>query len=173
MHRLDDRILITPALIRRFEDEGNFEAEGGYVGLLQLSDGKLVRHRRGPDPDAEQFMFAHDVLAGLNRNVAHDGAWVVVLVGPRKPDLILPLAKPTATYENAKFMWMDRDGDVKMVYEVEISDIADTMLKGIEFWVEGAEGAWKFANEMHSWVEPSEKQQHRAALGERAPSTVH
>lgn len=172
MHKLDEKVLITPALLKRFGAEA--EAYGGeYVAYIQKMDGRLLEHQQAGSPGMthDQQMLAHDLLNHLNRDLHHDGAWAVVGIAPNPLSLVAALASPTADYRILCFLWLDAEGDVRFPLEFE-SSVADMAAKGIHYWLEQAENAWKtWKGLMIDVLDPKPGQQFARAQGENAPSS--
>lgn len=175
MHRIDEKLLITPALLLRFEQEAVLEeGDGRHYAVIQRSNGDFIAHDRGPPLSPEQVMFARDVLDLLNRELHHDGAWVVVFTHPK------PASAADATAEYARFamMWMDRDGDIQFTVdwvegEGDIFDFPDVLMAGRETWANHAEEAWTtWRGLMVDVLDPSEGQTFKRAQGQ-APASVH
>lgn len=167
MHKLDDRTLITPLLLRRFRAEGEFEgANGLYAAYIQKSDGNFLRCNYICKGGMLEQMFAEDMLNVLNRNIAHDGAWVVVythFAPPRPPEA-------EGVFHRVAFLWMDKDGDVKFTVERDQplhQLIAEVTLDDLVNQCEAAWGLRRWSDQVLD-VKPS--QQYRRALGEKPPS---
>ena len=176
MHRLQDNILVTPALLRRIDAEAAFEdGDGRFHALIQRNDGSYIGHLMGPQASAEQMMFGCDVLKLLNTELHHDGAWLVEFTNPGPSEHAL-LSQPE--YQRFALMWMDRDGDVQFTLdwiagEGDLFDFADVLLAGLEMWGDHAEEAWKIWHEkVIQALAPTEAQTIKAAQGQTAP-TVH
>ena len=171
MHRLDDNRLITPALLRRFIAEAEAAGdEDRYWAAIQREDGNWLTHG-GDEPTAFKKTVILDIVAALNRHIAHDGAWVAVWVDPQPK----PLAVLNGTdYGKLVLMWMDMDGDVRFPIEIEEDD-ATLAIKGYAHWCEQAEVAWNIWNDMR--VEKvlalaGHEHLYKRALGQSAPSAT-
>jgi hypothetical protein len=178
MPKIADDVLLTPTLLRRFEAEAVLEGGNGqFYALIRLSNGKLLSHHPGSPPIiAEQSMWADDVLRALNRELHHDGAWVVVFTAPQ------PLATGTAIfaqpdhveYGRYVIMWMDADGDVQFSMEwvqneSDLLDFADVLIAGLESTMAKAEACWEaWHMHMRQVLDPQEGQTFKRARGQRA-----
>lgn len=182
--RLSEADIITPTLLRRFKLEGEFEgSDGRHYGLIPRDDGSLMCHHPGsPAVDAVQALWAADVLKLLNRELHHDGAWVVVFTNVRPVSLECVLANPGhAPYDRYCLIWLDADGDPQFTVEWEagitsdLQDFADVLLAGIESTAQKCEAAWSlWHTHMRQVLDPRiGKDTYRRAKGERAPSVRH
>jgi hypothetical protein len=181
MTTLDDRTLINPDLLRRFELEGQFEgADGRYYALIRRQDGNLLAHHpTGPQVDPQQMLWGGRVLGLLNRELHHDGAWVLVFTHPKPPEWSRPIDDPKHwLYDRYCLLWIDEDGDVQFTVEWskgdgELYDFTDVIFAGIESTVAKCDGAWQTWHTMMRQV-PEIKQgdarTFKRAKGERAPS---
>lgn len=179
MTKLADDILITPALLRRFHAEAELEGgDGRYYAIVRCQDGKILAHHPGaPLLMPEQALWAGDVITLLNRELHHDGAWVVVFTHPIPPQLDHVLHDPRHwEYGRYVLLWLDRDGDVQIPYEwvkgeSELLDWADVMLAGIECVGHKCEGAWQTWHMlMRQVIDPQEGETYKRAQGQ-APKT--
>lgn len=178
--RLTEAQIVTPTLLRRFELEAEFEGgNGAYYALILRDAGDLLcHHPTGPAAEGHQQIWAGDVLRRLNRELHHDGAWVVVFTHPP--------AQPTALhtpghvgYERYCLIWLDQDGDPQFVQEwqaneSEMVDFAEVLLAGIDSTMAKAEISWlRWHQAMIEVIEPREGQTFKRAQGQMAPSTRH
>ena len=177
---LTDDLLITPALLERFEGEAFLEGGNGqFYAFIRTGDGKLIAHHPGsPQIIAEQTMWAADVLHRLNKDLHHDGAWALVFTAPLRPlqgEAIF--AHPDhIEYGRYVLIWLDQDGDPQFSVEwvqneSELLDFSDVLLAGIDSTVDKMEGAWQMWNlHMRDVIEPAEGQTFKRARGQRAAS---
>ena len=178
----DENLIVTPTLLRRFQLEAEFEGgDGRYYGIvLRIDGGLLVHHPGSPGLCAEQLMWAGDVLKFLNRELHHDGAWVVVFTQPKPVsiDNVLLADNLHADYGRYVLLWMDEDGDVQIPIEWEegtgeLRDFADVLLAGLENIGKVAEHAWQAWNEIVvRQLDRRTSETYKRARGERAPSTL-
>ena len=171
MHRLDDAVLITPALLRRLDAEGEVDGGNGcYWALLARSNGDLIEHAKGPEPIAEQRVFAIDMVPALNRNLHHDGAWLVAFVHPKPPPLAIMY---TAEFARFVFLWMDGDGDIRFPVECD-DDFGVVLTKGPDYWIEQCEQAWiTWDVMMRQVLAPKPEQLFKRAQGQVAPTAAN
>lgn len=173
--RLGEQDIISTALLKRFQAEGEFGgADGRHYGIVRRDDGSLLEHHPGsPELDPFQMMWAADVLKLLNRELHHDGAWVVVFTHVRP---LLGLPRADREYNRYCLIWLDADGDPQFSVEWEagageLRDFADVLLQGINATVQKCESAWQTWNlHMRQVLQPTKRQLYRRAKGERAPS---
>jgi hypothetical protein len=170
VHRLDDATLITTALIRRFRAEAK-EYAGIYWAYIQKSDGSYIQDNSpgAPEMSPVQQVMARDLLNRMNADLAHDGAWVCMAIGPRRFDG-LTVATPTVDYQVLMFLWLDADGDVR--FPLEFEDTVENMArKGFVYWLEQAEKAWMtWKGLMLDVLDPTPRQLFKRAKGQDAPS---
>jgi len=176
-HRLDERLLITPALLKRFEAEAVFDGgNGAYFAYLQKRDGpdgRFITHGPFGDPsriDMAQAMFAMDMLKRLNDNIHHDGAWVIVFTNPLplEPGSVIRMDYRTS-FGRFVFMWLDQDGDVRFPVECD-EPFSTVLLKGWPHWVEQCQVAWQLWAVAEQALGAKPEQKYKRAMGETAPS---
>lgn len=183
--RLRETDTITPTLLRRFQAEGEHgDGDGRHYALIQRDDGSLMSHHPySPNLDPAQMIWAADVLKLLNRELHHDGAWVVVFTHAQVAsltELVRSGFNPHhAEYGRYALIWLDADGDPQFTVEWEmgcsdeLSDFTDVLLAGIHSTAQKAEAAWMLWHKhMRQVLEPKAAQTFKRAKGERAPS-VH
>jgi hypothetical protein len=183
MARIDDDTLITPTLLRRFAAESTMEGGNGqHHAFIERSNGVLLDHNPGsPECLGEQLMFAADVLRKLNRELHHDGAWVMVYTHPAEPaeGSVIFVNGGNREYRRFVLLWLDQDGDVQIPIdwvkgESELADFPDCLIAGIEYWMQLCENAWDlWHTHMRQVLEPRQGETFRRARGERASSTRH
>jgi hypothetical protein len=179
MTKLADETLITPTLLHRFELEaGEQQGQGGYYALIRRSNGDLVSHHPfAPGAEPHQLMWAAEVLGLLNRDLHHNGAWVVVFTHPKRPSLETVLHQPRhAEYARYALIWIDADGDPQFSQEwseneSEMRDFADVMLAGIHSTAQKCEASWQaWKLMMLDVIGPREGQTYKKAKGQRPAS---
>jgi hypothetical protein len=123
--------------------------------------------------DGWQMAWAQRMLALLNIELHHDGAWVIVFTHPHS--LIVSLTAPQ--YRQFRIMWLDVDGDPQFTLEWahgeahDEFDFAAVVLTGIEAWGQKCEECWLHWHRlMRETLEPAEGQTFRRARGERPHS---
>lgn len=182
--RLTEHQVVTPLLLRRFELEGDAEDGNGqyYAIMLRDSGDLLVHHPVGPSLDPNQMVWAGTVLRRLNRELHHDGAWVICFTHPAIVQLetVLHSAPNNRTYNRYCLIWMDADSDVQFTQEWIAGDNigfrvwADVVKAGIESTVQKCEASWSIWHQMMQQVlEPKAAQTFKRAKGERPASSVH
>lgn len=180
MARLGDSIInlgpVRENLRTRFEIEAEEEhGNGSYVGYLTQENGAMVTERRWAlNPEPEQYMFAEDMLRLLNRELHHDGMWVIVFTHPGPFNPIVA----TTEYSRFGFIWLDSDGDPQFTMdwakgECEELDFTDVLMSGIESWADRCEAAWEQWNlYMRKVLQPKQDQLVKKAQGQKL-STAH
>jgi len=169
MHRLDIETLVTPALLKRFHAEGEFESgDGRFFAVMQQSNGDLLTHAVGPDAGPDAMLFASDTLSFLNKHLHHDGAWCIVFTHYRAPTP--PMMH--GAFDRFVILWMDHDGDVQFPVERDHA-IPEAFGYGNHSWAMQCETAWNlWHHAMVTVLEPKADAQYKRAKGQRAP-TVH
>lgn len=177
-HNLPDATLITPTLLRRARAEGEQEGgDGRHVLVIRKRDGAVLTHKpASPDLDMDQLVYAMELLQFVNREIHHDGAWVVVFTHPVAQTL--PLAG--AFYARMCGIWLDQDGDPQFTIDWINGESEDELtfhemvINGVIDRAHAYEAAWQSWHEMMRKVlEPRQDQLYRKALGEQAPSAKH
>lgn len=176
MPRLSDDILLSKPvltnLLKRFileaEEEGG---QGQHYAVIQPADGSYWEHNPySPELDGAQTVFARDLLKFLNRELHHDGAWVIVFTHPKPSETVLT---SYAEYACFALYWIDADGDVQFPIkwtegEGEMFDFSDVQLAGRESWGNLCEGAWQqWHTLMIDVIDPREGQTYKKAQGQR------
>ena len=181
--KLDDDTLITPTLLKRFVAEGMMEeGDGQHYACVQRSNGDfLVHHPGSPAALGEQTLFAADILRRLNRDLHHDGAWVIVFTHPSPPiEGSMILAQPGhCEYRRYVLLWLDADGDVQIPVvwvkgECDQWDFAEVLREGPEPIIGLCEGAWTTWHlHMRQVLEPRAGETFKRAKGQRQGSLRH
>ena len=180
---LKDDVLISKTLLRRFEVEAELEGgDGRYYALMRLESGRLCAHHPfAPSAVADQVMWADDMLKLLNRELHHDGAWVIVFTHPEPPAGLsaIDLVPKHWDYRRYVMLWLDEDGDPQCPIEWtkgegDLYDFTDVLLAGRESTAQKCEAAWQMWNTvMRQALDPAEGQTYQKAKGQLAPSTRH
>lgn len=173
---LDEKLLITPFLLRRFEAEAHVDGgDGRHYALIRRPDGDFLSHHPGsPMLDPAQSLWTGDVLRLLNRELHHDGAWVCVWTHPMPVPLESVIhINPHSEYGRYALIWLDQDGDPQFTVEWErgittdLQDFAAVLLQGINATAQKAEAAWQiWRTYMREVLDPQPDQLIRRAQGE-------
>lgn len=174
-----DEFQFTPAIRQRLEEEAKMDVDvseyvigadgrqavmgfnpGSYWAAIQRTNGDVRRFAcdlKETPPDEKQ-VWLMQILRGLNKELGHDGRWVVGW-----------------THGNTRFiiMWLDEDGDIQFTVE---NDEAWAIMVTQEWnhWMSQAEEAWRYWHKMMREVlDPGPDALHKRAQGQRAPSTIH
>lgn len=182
MARLTFDKLVTPLLLRRFELEAVNERDNPrYYALILRDDGNLVAHHPlGPQLDPAQMIWARDLLQKLNKELHHDGAWVVCFTDPEAPTFENVLAPPKhVEYGRYCLIWIDQDSDPQFTQEwvsgenADFVDFADVLLAGINSTMQKCETSWMTWRTSQDVIDHAAGQKFKRAAGERAPSSTH
>ncbi|MER8967710.1 hypothetical protein NKI25_18645 [Mesorhizobium sp. M0808] len=159
-------------MLRRFEREAVLEGgQGWHYAIMQRDNGEFIDHNPGsPELAPDQMMFARDLLSLLNRDLHHDGAWVIVFTHPVPGNSVLLIH---AEYHRMCIIFVDADGDPQFTAdwvhgESEELDFADVMLSGRESWGQRCESAWQLWKKlMVEVIDPAEGQTFKRAQGQQ------
>lgn len=161
-HKLDDNLLVTPALQARLQSEADNMTpdatnKGAWWVGLERTNGDFKHFSYGYTADAGEVVVARDLVKTLNREIAHDGAWVVQwCLGGR--------------HLNA--LWLDKDGDIQFTVEFEEDayGMAETKLG---HWIEQCDEAFQYWHKMMiQALAPSPEQLFQKAKGQKNPSLI-
>jgi hypothetical protein len=117
-------------------------------------------------------MWGADVLALLNRELHHDGAWVLVFTHPIPPKLAVHLPHHIE-YGRYALIWIDEDGDPQFTMEwargdsAGLIDFAAVVEAGIHSTAQKAETGWQLWNHhMRKVLAPKDGQLLKVAQGQ-------
>lgn len=167
---------VSPTLLRRFEVEAHLDGgDGRHFAVMQRSAHEMIGHNPGsPELDPNQMMWATDVLKLLNKELHHDGAWVVVFSHPEQ----LMVLNAHSEYGRYALIWLDSDGDPQFSQEWlrndgELLDFSDVMAAGIYSTANKCEGSWaQWSHLMRDVLKPKGGETFRRARGEAPTSTA-
>ncbi len=167
-HKLDEKTLVTPTLLKRFHLEASLDNDGRFCAYVQYSNRDFCFHNVGPEATINETVFAKELLTLLNDELHHDGAWVAVFTGYAiRPPLDL------GSYGRLIVLWMDKDGDVQFPIQIEDFSVETAVQKGAFAWLEDCEAAWlTWQHHMRRVLAPKPEQLFKRALGEKPP-TLH
>lgn len=183
MRIFEDKIL-TPVLLQRFALEANFEdGDGRHYALIQRNNGDLMSHHPySPSLDPIQLMWAAEVLKLINKELHHDGAWVVCFTHPIPPQLSSVIDDSPKHWQYGRYclIWLDEDGDPQFTQEWVAGENADfrtfghVLEAGIVSTAQKCEASWSlWQHAMRKVIKPKEGQTYKRAQGQRAPSARH
>lgn len=175
MRSFDDSLLATRAFRARLQAEAEFDGGNGMFQMVAVRDGGLfVGFDSGtlaPGLTPEQQCWAEAMLTVLNREIHHDGAWVIQFTHPATNavhGILMPGAP--AVYERIAFLWMDADGDVQFTHDT-VSPFDAVWAEGPMPWVERCEQSWAaWDHLMNRVLERKDGETFKRAKGEQAPS---
>jgi len=174
---LTDNQIVTVTLLRRFMAEAEFDGgDGRYYGMIRLTDGRLFSHHPGsPTLAAEQLMWGSDILNLLNKELHHDGAWVVVFTNPEIPADFRAIDAAPRHWDYGRYalIWLDEDGDPQFTMEWakgdgELADFTDVLLAGRHSTAEKCEAAWRIWSSTHRALDLKEGQTFKRARASRS-----
>jgi hypothetical protein len=158
MADFNDDLLITKHMNDRLIGEAQFEDETStdYWVVRQRANGQLIERSVGYKADIAETMIAKFIIVLLNREIRHDGAWIVAWTNAGRRFVMI---------------WMDKDGDVQ--FTVEAGDVAELADADPLHWVDQCEEAWRlWNNSMRNVLAPNDNQIFKRAQGQRAPSAT-
>lgn len=171
MHKLDERTLVTPALLQRLLFEttgGDKNADNRHCAYLQKNNGDLMEHSLGPSCNPLETAFASELLTAANDYLHHDGAWLILFThyAPAIPPQI------QGNYQRIVVLWMDGDGDVHIPVEFE-EGLEAAYSKKLYSWLEDLETAYALWCRAQDVLDAQGKEKYHRALGETPPSQVN
>lgn len=131
MRNLPPNIWNAPAIRNRLLAEASFECDHGvsdkkiYWVVVPEADGKgghiVLRNFEPkpfvPDPHEMQEMMATDLQMLLQKNLHHDGAWIVGWTHPPQASSFLHLEGGDNVWGRLIMIWLDEDADPKFTVE--------------------------------------------------------
>jgi hypothetical protein len=179
--RLPDTILLSPIVKHYIKERLRFEGEqedgnGTVFAVIQKADGGWIESgtQLAPPLIPEQTMFARDMVQILNREIHHNGCWLVFFTHPERADGFVPGGFETE-YPRFGFIWLDQDGDPQFTMdwlngEYEELTFQDVLMSGPVSWAQRLETAWhEWHTAMVEVIEPAQGQTFKRAQGQ-APS---
>lgn len=164
-HKVDDKAVFTLNLQGYF----NGEADGyPWFAYGETSEAyPLVKYSEGAQvPRPEQRMFAADLAQFLNKFLALDGAWWILL---KEMDTELDANRiPHVTYRNFVMIYIDADGDAQFSLESDDQHWSEWLLKGRQYWGDYAHRSWEEAGKFKYDTDDKSAPKIKAALGEKS-----
>jgi hypothetical protein len=167
-HNLPDELVVTKATLKRIAAEAADSGSRTFFALLQLRNGSFQSYECfGIELDETQMMFSRDLIGDLNRELHHDGAWLIVWsIAQRKPKG--SIGKSTE-FRKFTLLWMDRDGDIAFPIECERS-FDDYLAEGIHAMMAKCEQAYFLWLEAMNALALTPDETFKRAQGQEAPS---
>lgn len=142
MADFNDDLFLSGHALRRYATEAD---NGPWYAVFGRTGGRLITTHKDqvwtPEPEAVQRLFTDDMAAALNQELAHDGAWVVLLTSPIMEEGGL-VVSAEREYGRFCFIWMDKDGDIQFTIENE-EPLWVVLAQQKLHWMEQAEQAWQ------------------------------
>ncbi|KXJ56579.1 MAG: hypothetical protein AXW12_00675 [Thalassospira sp. Nap_22] len=164
-HKVDDKAVFTLNLQGYFHGE----AEGSpWYAFGESNEGRtIIKTAAGAQlPRQEQVTFGSDLVHFLNKFLALDGAWWILLreMDIERDDQLVP----HVTYRGFVMIHIDKDGDAQFAIESEDQHWTHWLLKGRQHWGEVAHRAWEEAGKFKYDVDAKSAPKIKAALGEKS-----
>lgn len=174
----NEELLLTWAIRQRLDFEGAYDQDvgalvndtartlilpfnpGSWWAAIQRTSGAVHRFESNMLvlPTVEQQVFLMELLRRLNREIHHDGRWIVAW-----------------THGNQRWiaMWVDPHGDIAFTMDNE--DRWEEVIKQpMLYWVGDCEGSWTaWHHSMVTVLNPAPEAEYKRAQGQRPPSTLH
>ncbi len=184
-----DYVLESKAVLGRLTAEAYFDSSNGddsrglYWCLTQVpSDRTIIKLQNfttsilDVEPHEIQKGFADQLVRQLNREVGHDGGWIVGFTHPPyRGDAIR--VDGDNVWGRMFFLWLDKDGDPQFTFDTDLPFV-EVFGSGIEGYLNQCEKAY------HEWEKVlgkqglkdlgiKEDQLIKEALGQTAPASTH
>lgn len=177
--RLDPDMMFSRTMRERLNLESEVQSDFGtstclWYAVIRRPSGHIVIERNYDpgdtlemltplDPPSHQQIYAEQAAIMLNKECAHDGAWIVALThAPEFADLLR--VNPNYEWRRMVKLWMDADGDVQFAVD-NIEPFSVIMQVSLEHFIEQTEEAWKqWKQLMRDAVDPQTHQLKPLAL---------
>ncbi len=177
--RKDEDLKFSATLRQRLADEATFDdgKPGAIWFALRRNDGRMVEVKGNAlliAPHPMQVSWAMDMANWLNKDLHHDGFWIVAFTNPPANAYLFQgvVLEPQPLYERWVIIWVDREGDPQFTIEND-DEFIETMMVSPDDQVELCEGAWREWHEKMraGFGKALDKITYAAAQGEAAPSS--
>lgn len=184
-----DYVLDSQALSNRLHAEATFDcsegdsSKGHFWSLTQMPSDRRVAVRLNFTPsmtDIEphelQKSFAKDLLVALNREVGHNGGWVVGFTHPPASWHAFHINGDNA-WARMFCLWLDADGDPQFTFDTELP-FHEVFGSGIDGYVHQCAKAYRewekmLGKEGLKDLGIKEDQLIKEAMGQKAPAIVN
>lgn len=118
----------------------------------QMFEGRTVgMPRPHPDIAVRSIMLCEH----LNKELHHDGTWMVMLVGRTA----FNFAPGYSEYASARVLWLDADADVQFVVHLDDFLSDEALSNDVEVYTDACESAWQqYHTAIHGWIDPTPEQ---------------
>lgn len=104
-----------------------------------------------PAPGIVQQMWAQEIATRLQKELHHDGFWIVVFVDPMEPSIFVAQDGHSTVFRAVRLIWLDADGDFQ--FTVEINErFGRIMSEPTDSWLQQCEQSWQQWKVLHNEV---------------------
>lgn len=155
--KFDEKMLFSKAIRERLDAEAALSADLGtenetWFAVLVRQDGHIVIERNYDpnnrievvsvdDPPVHQILWAESMSRLLNRELHHDGAWLVAFTHPPGFSEMIR-TEPNMEWRRVIKLWMDVDGDVAFTADL-IDPFWQVMQISEHHFAEQSEESWQ------------------------------
>jgi len=151
----------SPLIKQRLYQEAGFECSHGkptmqhYWFIVPESDTKvdLIELKNyessmlNLDPHPHQMGMAKELMIMLNKNIDHDGLWIVGWTHPPAGWEAIRVDGDNC-WNRMVMIWLDEDGDIQFPVETDLP-IYEIVSNGLEYYTELCETAWQTWDEAY------------------------
>lgn len=153
--RLPHNIWNSPVIRTRLKQEAGFECDWGkpslerYYAVVPQTDSPLeaIELRNydphsplTPDPHELQMHFIQAYREQLQKQIHHDGVWIVAWTHPPEVQQAL-IVDGDNTFGRLIAIWLDEDADPMFTFETDLPFV-EIVANGGHYYIEQAEKAW-------------------------------